>query len=206
MTADPEEDSIGSPSRGDESEIAAPGNAISTSQDTNGSSPISAPAAPAIVACALNAPADSSSRERALARCQRLIKWYTKEKRRQRLAYQTFQVAAILLSGLTPILILWSDDPAGWTALPAALAAIAIGLLGIFQWKENYVRFAYVSEALQSEKNKFVTRTTTDYDKSLSEYEALSNFVTRVESLVMSEVSDWRGQMRKAVEKGSNST
>lgn len=43
------------------------------------------------------------------------------------------------------------------------------------------MRFAYVSEALQSEKNKFVTRTTTDYDMRLTDYEALSNFVTRVE-------------------------
>lgn len=197
------------PNKSSSGATAASAHATAASQDTTGSKPNSgavALAAPAIVGGTDDNPPDSSARERALARCQRLIRWYTKEKRRQRLAYQTFQVAAILLSGVTPILILWSDVPDVWTALPAALAAIATGLLGIFQWKENYVRFAYVSEALQSEKNKFLTRTTTDYDKSLSEYEALSIFVTRVESLVMSEVSDWRGQMRKAVEKGCDPT
>ena len=149
---------------------------------------------------------DSSPRGLALARCNELIEWYDKAKRLQRLAYQSFQVAAILLSGLTPILILWSKEPNAWTALPAALAAIATGLLGIFQWKENYIRFAYVSEALQSEKIKFQTRTTTNYDDKLEEHEALANFVTHVEDLVMSEVADWRGQMRRAATKDSNST
>lgn len=146
---------------------------------------------------------DSSARGLALARCDELIAWYTKEGRRQRLAFQTFQVAAILLSGITPILILLLPDTLdAWAALPAALAAIAIGLVGIFQWKENYVRFAYTSEAIKSERNKFVTRTTRDYDLKLDQHAALGHFVTRVEALVMNEVTDWRGLMQEATKDG----
>lgn len=99
----------------------------------------------------------------ALERCDELIAWYTEEGRRQRRAFQTFQAAAILLSGITPILILVLPPTLdGWAALPAALASIAVGLSGIFQWKENYIRFAYTGEALKSERIKFVTRTTTE--------------------------------------------
>lgn len=137
----------------------------------------------------------------ALARCDELIEWYTKEGRRQRIAFQSFQVAAIVLSGLTPILILLLPEKwDAWAALPAALAAIAVGMLGIFQWKENYIRFAYTSEALKSEKVKFETQTTNEYDKNLDPQTILSNFVIRVEALVMGEVSDWRGLMQEAME------
>ena len=139
-------------------------------------------------------------RDLALDRCEKLIDWYDKTKRLQRIAYQGFEVAAIVLSGLTPILILWSNLCEVLQALPAALAGIAIGLLGIFQWRANYVRFGYVCEALKSEKLKFETRTTADYDTKLDEHKALGHFVTRMEALVMSEVTDWRGQMQKAAD------
>lgn len=139
----------------------------------------------------------------ALERCDELIAWYTREGRRQRLAFQSFQVAASLLSGITPILILVLPPTLdGWAALPAALASIAVGLLGIFQWKENYIRFAYTGEALKGEKIKFETRTTKDYDVSLDDHQALSYFVARMEALVMSEVTDWRGLMQEATKVG----
>jgi len=67
------------------------------------------------------------------------------------------------LSGLTPVLILWSDLPEVLKALPAALAAIAAGVVGVFQWRESYPRFAFVCEALKSERLKFETRTTAEY-------------------------------------------
>lgn len=147
---------------------------------------------------------DTSPRGLALAQCQQHIDWYCRAKDRQRIAYQSFQAAVIVLSGLTPILILWTDLSEVVQALPAALAAIAAGLLGIFQWRANYVRFAYVCEALKSEKLKFETRTIADYDKGLDDHVALSNFVARMERLVMREVSDWRAEMQKTVQDGKS--
>jgi hypothetical protein len=82
-------------------------------------------------------------------------------------------------------------------ALPAALAAMAAGLAGIFQWRESYPRFAYVCEALKSERLKYETRTTTDYGQDLDDYQALNHFIIRMETLVMDEVSDWRTQMQR---------
>ena len=147
-------------------------------------------------------PSDTSPRGLALAQCQQHIEFYDEAKWRQRIAYQSFQAAVIVLSGLTPILILWSNLCEALQALPSALAAIAAGLLGIFQWRANYVRFAYVCEALKSERLKFETRTTADYDKGLDDHVALSNFVARMERIVMREVSDWRAEMQKTAQDG----
>lgn len=144
-------------------------------------------------------------RERALKRCQENINWYEKAKHRQRLAYQSFQVSAIVLSGLTPVLILWGDLPKALQALPAALAAIAARMAGVFQWKESYPRFAYVCEALKSERLKFETRTTAEYGPDLDKHQALDNFVVGREALVMDEVTDWRTQVQKAASSPSRS-
>ena len=133
--------------------------------------------------------------QQALQRCDALIQAYQRLKRNSRIRYQTAQILAIVFSGLTPVLILWTDLPKPLQALPAALAAIAAGLNGVFQWKENYIRFAFTVEAIQSERVKFKTRTTREYAAKLAEHEALENFVTRVETLVLREVSDWRAQM-----------
>lgn len=145
---------------------------------------------------------DTSPRGLALAQCQKHIDFYEGTKTRQRIAYQSFQAAVIVLSGLTPILILWSNLSEALQALPSALAAIAAGLLGIFQWRANYVRFAYVCEALKSERLKFETRTTADYDKALDDHVALSNFVARMERIVLREVSDWRAEMQETAQDG----
>lgn len=82
----------------------------------------------------------SLRREQALSRCSDLAGWYEAAKRRNRIAYQASQVATVALSGATPILILWSDAPEVVQALPAALVTMIVGMSGIFQWKENYIR------------------------------------------------------------------
>ena len=119
-------------------------------------------------------------------------------KKNRRRAHYIFQAGIVVLSGLTPILIL-SGDPISkpLQALPAALAGILAAFTGVFQISESYARFAYTAEALKSEKLKFETRTTKDYqiavdEADADEYKALNRFVGKMEDLVMSEVTDWR--------------
>lgn len=142
---------------------------------------------------------ESSRRKHALDRCQKLIEWYEKFKQRQQLAYEISHGATIVLSGLTPILILWGDLPAVAKALPPALVAVLIGLSGAFQWKENYLRFALASEALKSERVKFLTRTTRAYNATVSDDLAIQNFVVQIERIAMSEAAEWRGLMQESV-------
>ena len=50
-------------------------------------------------------------RERALTKYTALIGWYKKNKTKQRLVYQIFHHAAMILTGITPVQIILSDLP-----------------------------------------------------------------------------------------------
>ena len=140
----------------------------------------------------------AEQRKGALQRCEKMIGWYEQQLTRARRAYRLFGTATILLSSITPILILW--QPFGPTnliaqATPAALAALFAALLTNYRWREDWVRYAVAAETLRSEKTKFETRTTQDYALSLPDAVAFDNFVFRMESLAISEVSEWRNQL-----------
>jgi hypothetical protein len=149
----------------------------------------------------LSASEPSMRNELALERCHDLIEMYRKLKLRNLIAYKVSVIVAIVFSGLTPVLVLWSDLPEVLQALPAALAAIATGLSGIFQWKENLVRYGYTKEALESERAKYKTRATEQYGSEVDDPGALDKFVTRVEGIYMAELSDWRTSIQQASEK-----
>jgi len=124
--------------------------------------------------------------------CQLMIDWYEKNKRVPRRFYYGSQVATIVLGAITPVLILWTDLPKPFQALPAALASIAAGLGAVFRWRENWVLRAQTSEALKRELAKFRARASQSYRYDLDGQQVLDNFVNRVESLSMSELAEWR--------------
>jgi len=136
----------------------------------------------------------------AVDHCKDHIKWYEANKRKSMWLYAVFQTSVVGLSGLTPVLILWSAVPRPLQALPAALAAIAVALVGTFRWRDNQARFATAGETLKSELVYFQTRSTKWYDRKLDDNEALDNFVTRVESLVLNETAEWRADLTKRPE------
>ena len=135
--------------------------------------------------------------ELAIQACQDKIKWYERAKFRHRLSYQVLATIAILLGALTPVLILWTDLKL-IQALSAATAAIAIGLNNQFQWRDSYIRFAYTSEMLKSELLLFQTRTSPAYQAGLGDQQILDNFITRMESIAINEVTQWRNQLLSA--------
>jgi Protein of unknown function (DUF4231) len=139
-------------------------------------------------------------RELALRRVDEQIDWYETHSTRQWWAFSVFQSAAVVLGGLTPILILWSGLPKAVQALPAALAAIAAGLVGIFRWSHNKTRYSFTAEALKSERVKYATRTTSRYRHDLSDDQDLDNFVARIEDIAMTEVTEWRGEFARGAD------
>jgi hypothetical protein len=139
----------------------------------------------------------------ALRRAAEQIQWYETHSARQWRAYSIFQSAAVLLGGLTPVLILWSDVPKAVQALPAALAAVAAGLVGIFRWPDNKTRYSFTAEALKSERVKYATRSTSRYGRDRSDDEALENFVARIEDIAMTEVAEWRGEFARAADRST---
>lgn len=149
---------------------------------------------------------DFAQREmEALNRCDRQIRYYQNLAKKNRFYFHTAQASIIVLSGLTPILILLTDLPGALKALPSALSTIASGLLGVFQWKECYIRMGYTAEALVSERLRYMTRTTHDYSSSLTNNEALDRFITKIENITLEEVADWKTQMSRQVIQGADS-
>jgi Protein of unknown function (DUF4231) len=145
-----------------------------------------------------DAPDADERRAFALRRAEEQIDWYETHSSRQWRAFAVFQSAAVVLGGLTPVLILWSDLPKAVQALPAALAAVAAGLVGIFRWNDNKARYSFTAEALKSERVKYATRTGPNYGRDRSDDEALDRFVGRIEDLAMTEVAEWRSEFARA--------
>jgi hypothetical protein len=81
-------------------------------------------------------------------------------------------------------------------ALLPAVAAIAVGLSASFGFRDNWVRFGMAEESSKSELAKFRTRTTDAYGVNIDGETALSHFVERVESIVVSEATQWRTQLQ----------
>ena len=138
-----------------------------------------------------------SRQSKALEYCKNRMNWYGKHRDRNRNAFQLSQGLALTLSGLTPILILWSDLPKTIQALPAALAAILTGLNGIFHWRDNYIIFAYTWNHLANENIKYLTRATDDYGPKVDKESALCNFISNLDKHIMHEVEEWKAARSK---------
>ena len=148
--------------------------------------------------------------EKAIMRCDDQIKWYEREKCKKRILFWIFQNAVIVLSALTPVLILWGnaadDGSRQWLgvgppsalvqAIPPALAAMLASVISSYQWREQWTRFGFTAEMLKSERVKFETRTTADYRGD--QEAALDTFVARIENLISAEVGDWRTLFQSA--------
>jgi hypothetical protein len=102
------------------------------------------------------------------------------------------QTAALLLSGVTPVLILWDALPKALQALPAALASVAAGVLGTFRFRDNQGRWALSQETLEHELFNFKNRIGPAYPREIDPEAALARFVKAVEGLVINETADWR--------------
>ena len=139
-----------------------------------------------------NSESIQTRRDKAIERYTAEIEWYEKAKRNQGRIRRVLLTSIILFSGLTPILLLIDEMPKFVQALPAALAAILAALNATFHVPENYARFSYTLEALKSEKFKFETRVSEDYGVKVDDQKALERFVSKMEGLLISEVTEWR--------------
>jgi hypothetical protein len=147
-----------------------------------------------------------STREIALARCNCLIDLYLRWKKQNLWKSNLAQRAALIFTAITPVLLLiqWNNVNVKLTgAATAAIAAIATGFLAISNWRENYIRYGYVWHALQCEKYRYLTHATEEYS-DCSEEKAARNFASRIEQLVMAEVTDWQALMERVEQQNRN--
>lgn len=145
-------------------------------------------------------------RKKALDSCNQQLKWFEGAITMSRLSLRIAQIITVVITAVIPVLLLahppsWLTDAVSVKLLAAilsAIVAIAAGLTGAFNWQEHWTRSAFFREQLRSERHRFETRTG---DYAADDETALDRFVTRVETLRLNEVSEWRRFVRASADK-----
>jgi len=142
---------------------------------------------------------NDNTRDIALKRCKDLLDHYLGLKKKSHNRSTRTQIASLVLTAITPVLLLIPNN-GGWVKILAATtsagAAISTSLLSIYGWRETYVRSGYTYHALESEMNRYLTQASDDY-ANYDKEKAAQNFAKRIEELYMAEVTDWRSQMQR---------
>lgn len=145
----------------------------------------------------------TSAREQALQYCYDLVNDYKKTRRNSRNAYYIAQMLTVVLSGVTPILVLVEKLDAGlpWMKwLPVicpAFAAIIASIVTSFPLQENWIAANTTVELLEAEQEKFILGVTplySCYDVASEEerkekcIQAIENFIVQVNNIHLKQV------------------
>jgi flagellar biogenesis protein FliO len=137
-------------------------------------------------------------RSRAIQYCQELIDDYKDTRRNARSTYYIFQISTIVLSGVTPILVILdkTDVNAPWIRwLPVifpAIASIVTSISTSFPFQKNWVNANTAVELLEAEQEKFILGVTLPYrfydlpdeaQRKQKVQESVENFITQVNTI-----------------------
>lgn len=145
----------------------------------------------------------SPVRGKALQYCQDLINDYKKTRNWARTLYYTLQIATVILSGVTPILVLVDKLEAGqaWLKwLPVicpAVASIVASIVTSFPFQKNWIAANTAVELLEAEQEKFILGVTQPYrcydlsdkiEQQQKASQALEYFITQVNNIHLNQV------------------
>lgn len=128
--------------------------------------------------------------EKALAYCLELERGQRLSATAFQWAYFFSQFAAVVFSGITPILILLDNTPKFVQAIPPAIASISAGL-AVYNWRSSGVRSRIALASLESERLNYELRVGSDYGSDRSDEEALANFRNKVTQINLGVLRDW---------------
>jgi len=123
------------------------------------------------------------------------IAWYDRKSASNQRWFRRLRIIEIVAAALIPLLAAYAD----WNPLKIAVAALGLviaviaGILGLFQFQENWTSCRSTCESLKQEKFLFLTKTGS-YDQK----EPFPLFVQRVEGLMAREHSAWAQSVRTA--------
>jgi len=133
---------------------------------------------------------NKTSSQIALEHCQKWEKHYKIGGTCFQLAYFLSQFAAVVLSGITPILILMDNTPKYVQAIPPAVASIAAGL-AVYNWRVSWVRSRRAADSLENERVNFELRIGQDYNSNLPDEKAIENFRRNVLKIQNETLEKW---------------
>ena len=105
--------------------------------------------------------------------------------------YYISQIAAVVLSGIAPILII-KNAPKDVQAAAPALASIAAGL-SMYKWKENWIRCKVAAENMESEMMKYQLHAS-EYSVDSIESSPSLILVTRLIDINDAHLRSWRAE------------
>ncbi|MBE9069360.1 DUF4231 domain-containing protein [Leptolyngbya cf. ectocarpi LEGE 11479] len=158
-------------------------------------------------------------RQRALQYCQDLINDYKETRRTSRSIYYVFQISTIILSGVTPILVLLDkvEVQSNWVKwLPVifpAIASIVTSISTSFPFQENSVAANTAVELLEAEQERFILGVTPAYrffdiedeaKRKRKIQESVESFVNQVNQIHLKQIAAaTQPEPSKANEKGT---
>ncbi len=143
------------------------------------------------------------ARKKALQYCQDLIDDYKRIKNVSRNFYYILQIATVILSGVTPILVLVDKLEAGqawlkWLpVLCPALASILASIVTSFPFQKNSIAANTAVELLEAEQEKFILGVTQPYrcydvadeiQQQQKASQALEYFIVQVNNIHLNQV------------------
>ena len=162
------------------------------------------------------------ARQNALQYCQDLIDDYKKTRGSARNIYYISQISTIILSGITPILVLVDklEASSSWVKwLPVifpAIAAIVTSMVTSFPFQETWIAANATVELLEAEQEKFVLGVTQSYrcydvaDESLRQQnaiKAIENFIMQVNNIHLKQIqSEAENNPKEATTEQSQAT
>ncbi|MFK7855056.1 MAG: DUF4231 domain-containing protein [Granulosicoccus sp.] len=117
------------------------------------------------------------------------LDWYNQKSTTNKNLYMRLQCFSLVAGSLIPLIALSFDTVEARIAVAiiGALTAIVSGLLSLFQYRDLWVDYRSTAELLKREKYLFLAKAA-PYDAS----SAFPVFVNNVESILLSENSQWR--------------
>lgn len=122
-------------------------------------------------------------------RVERQIDWYDSKSESNQRLFKTLRMTEIVIASIIPFVAgLNGYIPYGNVAigLLGIMIAICAGILTLNKYQENWLMYRTTCETLRHEKHLFLTGT-----QPYSEDDKFDRFVSRVESLISKENSQW---------------
>lgn len=121
-------------------------------------------------------------------RVQDQIKWYSDKSGWNQKWYKRLKIIELVGAVSIPFLVTYINDFS--IGLIGAIVAIVAGLLSIYKFQENWIKYRTTTESLKHQLHLFQTKV-----EPYNDEQAFSNFVHSIESLISKENSEWQNYM-----------
>lgn len=133
------------------------------------------------------------------------INWYDNKSSINKRWFRRCQLIQLVMAALITLSGVMNDTENEWIpyVVPALGAVIAIvsGVLGLYKFQENWLEYRTTTESLKHEKYLYLTNS-----EPYNTEEPLNLLVSRVETLISKENTNWAQYMRKVSKQKNKNT